>query len=431
MSPTAAETRATEGAGDRREPDGAAGDARLRVFESRGGWQVGILGGAFAFLILAAMLASAALSMRADGMVTVPVDMRTFWAAAVLAWGGEAVAAHDLARLEAVHQGGRDVWMIWTYPPGLTVLIAPLGALTFIEAWVLFTVLSLGAIILAVRPYCSGMVPPLLCFALAPAWIPTLYIGQTTALWSATLLAALWALRGGRPVLAGVLIGLLTLKPQLGLLIPVALIAAGAWRTIGAATVTTVLVAAVPSFYTGVEIWPALFEAGRLHADRIALSIPNLSAMCSPLSALIGLGIAPEVAAFLQAGLSLGAAIAVWIAWRRSAVSPDLKAAVLMAAILLSTPYLWFYETAMLPLVALFLVRAGALRLRRAGLVVFALLWLGTAPPMLLHMLHPASPDIETRLFAVPVVLLAMALALAALARGPADAPLAPARRSG
>ena len=52
-----------------------------------------------------------------------------------------------------------------------------------------------------------------------------------------------------RPILSGVLIGLLTFKPHLGVVLPFALVALGAWRVIASAAVTALALfaAATPS----------------------------------------------------------------------------------------------------------------------------------------------------------------------------------------
>ena len=58
-----------------------------------------------------------------------------------------------------------------------------------------------------------------------------------------------------RPVLAGILFGLLTFKPHLGVLIPFALLVLGAWRVIAVAAVTTLLLVAGSVAVFGTEPW--------------------------------------------------------------------------------------------------------------------------------------------------------------------------------
>ena len=63
-----------------------------------------------------------------------------------------------------------------------------------------------------------------------------------------------------RPVLAGICLGLLTYKPQYGLLFPIALIAAGQWRVFVSAGVTAVVMAFASWLAFGTESWLAFFH---------------------------------------------------------------------------------------------------------------------------------------------------------------------------
>ena len=63
--------------------------------------------------------------------------------------------------------------------------------------------------------------------------------------------------RGAR---RGIAFGLLTVKPQLGLLVPVLLIAQGNWRTFFAAAATALVLAALSVLVYGAEAWQAYFH---------------------------------------------------------------------------------------------------------------------------------------------------------------------------
>ena len=78
----------------------------------------------------------------------------------------------------------------------------------------------------------------------------------TTALFAAGL-----AVLDKRPLLSGLLFGLLCYKPQFGVLIPLVLAATGRWRSLiaAAATVACLAVAATASF--GWQVWPAFLES--------------------------------------------------------------------------------------------------------------------------------------------------------------------------
>ncbi|AZL57556.1 DUF2029 domain-containing protein [Tabrizicola piscis] len=354
-----------------------AADARLQPFSSRTGFYAGgitaICAGAFVSLIL---VVAYILTSNPD-VLAMSVDFRVFWAAGKLAVSGEPLAAHDLARLSAVHGLHVDAYMPWLYPPGFLVFVTPFGAVSFMPAFLLWTILSMALIALAVRPFVAGITPLWLMVALAPAHYPTLMLGQNSLFWTAGLVAALAALRDSRWVLAGIFIGCLTLKPQLGVMIPFALLAMGAWRTIFAAIMTTIVLHGVPTLVYGVEYWSLLRAGLAEHSERVVGSLDQIILMISPVYTLTFFGMAPPLALNIQWAISIACAAAVFLLWRSERASFDVKAAALLMAIPLSAPYLWYYEGALLACAALFLLRSGIFKVRPFDLAVLAPLWLG------------------------------------------------------
>ncbi len=78
----------------------------------------------------------------------------------------------------------------------------------------------------------------LVALLLSPAAVLCVISGQSSLI-TAAMLVTIFAWLDRRPVAAGILIGLLTLKPQLGVLFPIMLIASGRWRVFASAAVTT------------------------------------------------------------------------------------------------------------------------------------------------------------------------------------------------
>ena len=83
---------------------------------------------------------------------------------------------------------------------------------------------SLAALALAVRWVAKDLAGAWMVALTAPAAILTLAIGQATLIFAALMILALEAIRTRRPVMAGLAIALLTIKPQLKLTIPIILI---------------------------------------------------------------------------------------------------------------------------------------------------------------------------------------------------------------
>jgi hypothetical protein len=284
--------------------------------------------------------------------------------------------------------------------------------MAFAPAFLVVTLLSLALIALAVRPFAAGNPLVWLAMTLSPAFIAPLVVGQNSLIWLACLLAALAALRAERWLLAGVLIGFLTLKPQLGVMILVALLGGGHWRTILAASATAILVAGLPTLLVGVEYWPLFFERLSQHGDYTVGGIHSTTLMVGSFSLLVSAGIPPETALTLQTGLAVLCAVAVFLVWRPGRADPDTKAAALLTTIFLSAPYLWFYEAGLMALVGLFLFRAGLIG--RDGPLRIALpilYWLGPAPQSVFVFL-----GLETRFpwaaLYVPLMLYALFLCL-------------------
>ena len=94
----------------------------------------------------------------------------------------------------------------------------------------------------------------LLFVAVAPAVAVNLFFGQNGFFFAALLIGGLINL-DRRPLLAGMLFGILTIKPQLGLLLPVMLVLTGRWRVIAAAAATTLVLFGATCWLYGIDVW--------------------------------------------------------------------------------------------------------------------------------------------------------------------------------
>ncbi len=161
-----------------------------------------------------------------------------------------------------------------------------------------------------------------------------------------------------RPLLAGICIGLLSFKPQFGILLPIALLAGGHWRAIAAAAVTFALMAGASVLAFGVEPWSAFFsESG---AMRGLMETGGVAWTMMPTSfAFVRLaGGAVTLAYGVQAVVAAVAAATVVWAWRRQDFgrkdlgrdAGQLKAAILILATLLATPFAYAYDLTLLVL---------------------------------------------------------------------------------
>src|SRR5205085_656614 len=116
----------------------------------------------------------------------------------------------------------------------------------------------------------DGARPSWLLLAVAfPAVFVNLGHGHNGFL-TAALLGGGLILLDRRPVVAGILFGLMAYKPQFGLMIPLALAAGGRWRTIAAAAVTVAALVVTTTLVFGFDVWPA-FRASTHYSRAIVL----------------------------------------------------------------------------------------------------------------------------------------------------------------
>lgn len=285
------------------------------------------------------------------------IDFTVFWGAARLALYGDALSIFDGRALSAAQNLGlEDIGSsyYWWYPPTFHMLIAPLGALPYIPAFAVFSAIGLTFYGLAIRASARDL-PAAAIYAFAsPAALVTLLVGNSSLFWAAAFLAALHSAAQGREVRAGVLIGLLTLKPQLGLALLVALIASGSWRVIAWATLSAAVVGSLAYVVFGADYWVRFFANTADAASSDAARSIQTASMITWYALAIELGLDRFQALSIH-GVAAGfATVAVAIIWWRRDEDMSLKISVLCLATIVITPYAYAYELVLASVVVLF-----------------------------------------------------------------------------
>lgn len=314
-----------------------------------------------------------------DGAIL--LDFSAFWGAARLALDGLAPAAYDFRLIQIAQEVPPDSTrqMPWLYPPTAFLAVLPLGLLPFSAGFGLFVLVSLTVWYRTMAPLGRGTRAGLLFVFATPTFAAVHIIGNNPALWIGGLVFALLALRDGRERSAGLVLAAMTLKPSLGLLIPVALIAAGAWRAVGWAAGGALFLAAAATAIFGVESWGAFLDTLALTQELLSTDAFDNGKMTTWHAALIVLGAPAATAAAAQAAVTLALAGVVAYAWRMPGVCFDSRCALLLFAIPLSGPYAFHYETLAAIPGLVFLARAQGLATLEER--VFAVLvWVGLVP---------------------------------------------------
>jgi len=283
-------------------------------------------------------------------------DFVNFWVASLMVLQGKAAALFDAAQYSAtLHElYGSDFSVRWLYPPHFLLVIWPLALMPFMVAYAVFMAGTL-ALFLFVAAKAWGSREIVFWLVLAPVTFLGILLGQTAFLVGALMIGAIF-LWDERPVLAGILLGLLTIKPQFGVLIPLVLLLERRWLVIGVATATTLALAGLSVLAFGVEPWRAFLDGmGGPNGDILRTASKTfLSIQMSTFGAARYGDLTIAQAATMQAIVGVLAVLAL-IRTTLSGARRDTKAAMLVVATYLFSPYVLFYDLAALTFVALWL----------------------------------------------------------------------------
>jgi hypothetical protein len=245
------------------------------------------------------------------------------------------------------------------YGPQTALLFAPLSLLPYLLAgwlWATITIaIYLWAVWIASRKARSVFYDEAFVIAAAlafpPVWLLPMY-GQTTIVPLFAFAAGWLALEAERPFAAGLALGLLAVKPQLGLVLaPVAFVAAE-WRLIGGVLVSVGVQFTAALAWFGPSVFPDYLRALRRLPISTALLEPDAYKMHS-ITALTKL--LPGHANFVTwAGLSLLIVIATASIWRHSR-SPRVRFGVLVLGSVLVSPHTAIYDVTVVALPVIWL----------------------------------------------------------------------------
>jgi hypothetical protein len=340
-------------------------------------------------------------------------DFMAFWSFPRFAAGYPVAGLYDAARLQAFQQNlypGFHSFYPYLYPPTLLLATWWLAAVPFATAQTIWTLAGLMAFLAAGLAFFRKDRFAVLAMLASPAALLTGATGETGFFTTALLLGG-FALLPARPMLAGLCFGLLTLKPQLGVLIPFALLGLGAWRAIGAASVTALALVAASCIAFPPGLWLVWLHALPAYQNDYFAAVHqlNLNIIVTPAADFLILGAGARTALALQAMCGVALAGATFILFRRAPYR--LAAACLFAGMFLAVPHAYAYDT--IPLTAALAIasRAGA-----PGWPMFLLGGVIYLAPFLL-----LSPLSRFFLYAFPEFLLYAALVRFAAATSPTE----------
>ena len=336
-------------------------------------WALGVLA--------ASMIGLGVLVATSDGLndfrgEPLGTDFSSVYAAGTYVLDGKAALAFDWPAQHAREReifGANTPFFGWHYPPYFLFVSGGLATMPYKLALAVWQGATLLLYLLMIRTVLSASswlnekrkVEPdrmWLLIALAfPAVLVNIGHGHNGFLTAALLGTALVTL-DARPVLAGVLFGLIAYKPQFGVLIPLVLIATGRWRVFAAATATVAALTLATLLTFGPEVWHAFFASTTLtRVEVLELGGTGWHKIQSVFATVRMWGGSVPLAYAAQGIVTLSlAATLIWL-WRSAAAFP-LKAAALVVAAILATPYSLDYDLVVLAPAIAFLAAAGLAR---------------------------------------------------------------------
>lgn len=278
--------------------------------------------------------------------------------AAVQAWReGKLALVYDVDAFSAFQNAGLH-FRPFLYPPIWLLMLLPLGAIAVGKTYAIFLTAT-ATIATALEGWRDW--PGWLAVVVSPAAAWVVVAGQNTFLSLGLFYGGLHLL-GRVPIASGVLFGLLAYKPQIWVLVPLALIAARQWKALAATLVTVAVLVLASLGLFGLDFWRAFFAAARVASSAAATErmFDQMHVQMTTLLAAARMaGLSAGVAGVLQIAGAILAIAAVWFAFRRHGPGPA-QTAVLAAATFLVSPYTLNYDLLLLMPAVVALHRLGA-----------------------------------------------------------------------
>ena len=235
-------------------------------------------------------------------------------------------------------------------PPPLAWLVTPLTLLPYQVAYWMWGALLVAALVLAWHLAAPGAGRARVIFLVAAiGWLPIIYglqLGQPALFVAAGVAACYALLQRGRDVEAGAVLGVLVLKPQLALLVPVVLLVSGRWR----AFASSILVLGAITSLSLVALGPSGITD---YVDRLNFATTVVENQAQTIVGWIH---------NVQAARVVQGVIAAWtlaVAYSLRRRGPAVTLSVALIGGLAASPYVHYDDLAMLGLACLLFLRAA------------------------------------------------------------------------
>ena len=279
-------------------------------------------------------------------------DYVNFWLAPRLVLAGQGAMLTDLPAYAETVMGlfglRRDPMLLFSYPPHTLFLLMPVATLPFIPAVLVWTGTNLACLALAMRVvlrHAPGRAM-LAAICLSPPAVAMMMYGHFGGILALAATVVLFE-AGRRPVLAGLGLAVLSVKPQFACALGLMLLGAGYWRCLLVGVLATLALVALSAALFGVALWQGFF-AVTLPIQSAFVTQFNAKMIETSVTAYFAArfsGVPGGVAWVLQGAVSLFA-LGAGIAALRRGIGRTGAPAVILLATLVMQPYASHYDLA-------------------------------------------------------------------------------------
>ncbi|MGN6424162.1 MAG: glycosyltransferase family 87 protein [Asticcacaulis sp.] len=283
-------------------------------------------------------------------------DFVSFWAASKLALNGHAVDAWNPALHAAAENSlfsGPHGYLAFFYPPPYLLLCSPLALVPYGWSALLWMAATTALSLWATWRALGKRLPLAALLAFPAVWI-NIGCGQNGAL-SLAILSGGFVLMPRRPILSGLILGCLVIKPQLAIALPFVLGGAALaqpryWKTFIATGASALCLCGLSWLAFGHAGWSAFLVNSVYARETLHRGLVDPALMQSLFAGLrvIGIAFTPAFAAQILLSLSVLSA-AAWLSFRHRLEGAALGA-LAVAATVLATPFMLDYDLVILAL---------------------------------------------------------------------------------
>jgi hypothetical protein len=273
-------------------------------------------------------------------------DFVNSWMGGRAAWNGDAAAWFDFQAYNGALRalfGGNFPEHNWSYPPHILLFVWPLALMPYLAGYAVWCAIGF-ALYFAVAGWKERRPGRLVMLAAAPAVLVNVFAGQNGFFTAALLIGAL-RLLDRRPAVSGILFALLTVKPQLGLLVPLMLALTARWLCLATAALATAALVAATAALFGADVWIDYFKQAVPMQQAVLMHGSGIFPAMMPTVFMNGriAGLPLEWCWAAQLCASAAAVGAVVWTFRRPR-DPVLSLALFVAASFVVTPYAFNYD---------------------------------------------------------------------------------------